>query len=81
MEKFQRSFILSLFLPFLTLLPFLVLSLIHSVFRENVCWLAQPTAFAQEMLNEYVLNSFPGGLMGLWLHRRSIRSLKARLTQ
>lgn len=35
--------------PFLTLLPFPVLYLLHSVFREDLCWLTQLTACAQEV--------------------------------
>ena len=47
--KIPQEFYYLFFLPFLALLPFPVLCLIHSVFRENLCWLTQLTACAQEV--------------------------------
>lgn len=55
--KNPTGVLLPLFLPFVTLLPFPVLCLIHSVFRENLCWLTQLTACTQEVGESLILFS------------------------
>ena len=76
--KNSTGVLLPLFLPFLALLPFPVLCLIHCLQREPV--LAY-TAHCLRKGGWWVLNSFLRGTIEPWLYRGHAGSLKARLAK
>lgn len=73
-KKWQRSWITSLLCLFFLAFSFQFSPLFTPVFRKNLCWLAQCSDCAQEVLNEYGRNSS-------WRNDRAVTSQKTHYLQ